>query len=212
MKDDENSSDAELVHRALAGDKDAFSLLYERHKTRLFSYACEQMGDWHDAETVVQETFIKAYEHLEALEKSEKFLSWVLSIAYRLSMDMHREKEKRIGNISLDRIPDEANVLEVASVIELRRVEHREECRGFEERLFRAIAQLPESERTPLLLQLDGMSHKKIAQALNITEAAVNNRLARARKKLEVYLLKNDGDTPHKPSHSKDPRENRGGG
>ena len=215
IRDDENpidAEDSELVRRVLAGEERAFSLLCKRHNTRLFSYVCEQTGDWHDAQDVVQETYVKVFENLGELRESKKLRSWMLRIAHRLSMDMHRDKEKRIGNISLDRIPNEANVLEVASVIEHRRGKQREEYRGFEEGLFRAIAKLPESERETLLLQIDGMSHKKIAQVLDITEAAVNGRLARARKKVEVHLLENDSDTPNKPSDSKDPRENRGGG
>ena len=78
----------------------------------------KKIGDWHDAEAMDQETFVKVFEHLREIQEAEKLLNWMFSIAYRLSVDMHRAKQKRIEDISLSCTPFETKDLEVAAVVE----------------------------------------------------------------------------------------------
>ena len=74
-----------------------------------------------------------------------------------------------------------------------RRDEQRQELDDLQDRLAMAIDELPHSEREPLLLQMNGMSHKEIAQVLDLGKAVVNNRLARARNRLKSLVLKTNG-------------------
>ena len=213
MRPSEELNDAELIGRIIDGDEHAFSVLHDQYKVKLLSYAAKRASNLDDAQTVVQETWIRVFQHIGELREAEKFSSWMFRIAYQLSVNMHREGQKRIRSVSLSRISDEGKVLEEAAVIEHRNAEQQSQNNDLKVSLSTAIAELPDSERLPLLLQMDSMTHKEIAQKLNITEGAVNNRLARARAKVKVLILKTtEGPKPHKSSHSKAPGKSGRGG
>ena len=190
MRLGEKSSDAELVVRILEGDNDAFSLLYNRYETRLLSYAFKKMRNQEDAQDIVQETFIEVAQHLQELRDPQKFANWMFGIASQLIARRYRERQKQVECISLARHANETEteVYDVAAVLVHRRDEQRRELDDLRDRLARAIDELPDSERRPLLLQMSGMSHKEIAETLGLGGAVVNNRLARARKKLKSLV------------------------
>lgn len=181
-------SDAQLVQWILEGDENAFTTLHDRYSARLLAYAYKRMSNRDDAQTVVQDTFLKVSQNLETLKDSDKFASWMFSIASQLCAGMYREYEKRIECISLFQGSCEAEPLGVAARIEHRRIEQRAENRDLEERVLEAIAQLSEPDRLVLLLRRRGMRCKEIAQALGVTEGAVKKRLSRARKKVKGLL------------------------
>ncbi len=193
MQVGEVSSDADLVVRILEGDNDAFSLLYSRYETRLLSYAFKKMGNQEDAQDIVQETFIEISQHLWRLKDTQKFANWMFGIASQLIARRYREQQRQDECILLSRDTDEAEVFDVAAVLAHRRDEQRQELGDMRDRLEIAISQLPDSEREPLLLQINGMSHKEIAQVLGLGKAVVNNRLACARKRLKSLVLKTNG-------------------
>ena len=185
----EKLGDAELIRRIIDGDGNAFSVLHDRYKTSLLSYTSKRTGNLDDAQTVAQETWFKVSQHIGKLREAEKFSSWLFRIAYQLSVDLHREHQKRIKSLSFSRFSDVDKALEDAAVIEHRIAEQQSDNNDLQTNLLTAIAGLPDSERLPLLLQMEGMSYKEIAQEINITEGAVNNRLARARAKVKVLKL-----------------------
>ena len=117
----------------------------------------------------------------------------MFGIASRLIARRYRERQKQVECISLSRCTNEAEASDVAAVLAHWRDEQRRELDDLRDRLEIAIDQLPDSEREPLLLQINDMSHKKIAQALGLSEAVVNNRLARARKRLKSLVPKANG-------------------
>ena len=84
----------------------------------------------------------------------------------------------------------ETEVFDVAAVLVHRHNEQRQELDDLRDRLARAINQLPDSEREPILMQMSGMSHKEIARELGLSGAVVNNRLARGRKRLKSLVHK----------------------
>ena len=200
-------SDAQLVHRTLEGDEIAFTVLHDRYRTHVLAYAYKRMGDPDDAQTVVQDTFLKVSQNLERLKSSDKFASWMFSIASQLDAGMQRERQKQIEFISLSQVAREVEPLEVAAVIEHRKVEQRVENRNLEERVLEAIARLSDPDRLALLMRRSGMLCKEIAQALGITENAVKKRLSRARKKLKGLLHEPEAGNPRKLNHSKVPEK-----
>jgi len=190
MRAGEKSSDAELVRQVLKGDKNAFSRLYSRHETSLLSFAFNKMRNHEDADDIVQETFVAIWQNLRELKDPQKFPNWMFRIASQLIARKYRERQKLIECLSLSRDANEAEVSNVAAVFAHRRDEQQQELVDMRDRLARAIEQLPDSERQPLLLRLNGMSHKEIAQELGLSEAVVNNRLARGRKRLKSLVQK----------------------
>ena len=188
----EKLNDAQLIVRSLEGDDDAFDCLCNRHKTRLFSYAFNRVRNHEDAKDIVQETFIEIWQNLWRFKDSQKFPNWMFRIASQIIARKSREREKQVKYMSLARHVNETEteVFDVAAVLVHRHNEQRQELDDLRDRLARAIEQLPDSERQPLLLRLSGMSHKEIAQELGLSEAVVNNRLARGRKRLKSLVHK----------------------
>ncbi len=188
------AADGELVHRVLEGDQDAFLVLHNRYRTRLISYVFKRVNNHEDAQDIVQETFIKVYQHLDELKQPKKLLNWMFRIAFQLAAAKRREHQKHLKYISHAGFLEGRKVLKEAAIIKYRFAAQEAENRDLEERLDRAISKLPKSEREALLRRKDGMSHKEISQELGITEAAVNSLLARAREKVRGIVLKMEDD------------------
>ena len=86
-------SDAIAVERTLAGDRDAFRVLVERHSHSVFRLAYRMTGNQHDAEEVVQEAFLRAYQKLEQFAARANFGTWVYRIAANYSIDRLRQRK-----------------------------------------------------------------------------------------------------------------------
>src|SRR5580692_1291278 len=87
-------SDAIAVERTLAGDRDAFRVLVERHSQNVFRLAYRMTGNQHDAEEVVQEAFLRAYQKLGQFAARSNFGTWVYRIAANYAIDRMRQKQK----------------------------------------------------------------------------------------------------------------------
>ena len=81
MADEVAVSDAMAVERTLAGDRDAYRVLVERHSRTVYKMAYRIMGNAHDAEEVVQESFLRAYQKLKQFAGNANFGTWVYRIA-----------------------------------------------------------------------------------------------------------------------------------
>jgi RNA polymerase sigma-70 factor, ECF subfamily len=88
-------TDARAVGRTLAGERDAFRILVERHSKTVFRLAYRMTGNRHDAEEVVQEAFLRAYQNLGRFTGTSNFGTWVYRIAANYAIDLlrHRKKE-----------------------------------------------------------------------------------------------------------------------
>src|SRR2546428_13367474 len=89
-----DGSDAERVAQALAGDRDAFRVLVEHHSRSIFRLAYRMTGNEHDAEDVVQETFLRAYRRLNRFESRSDFGTWLYRIAVNCALDSMRGRRK----------------------------------------------------------------------------------------------------------------------
>ena len=188
MKEDEESRDAQLVRQTLAGDVNAFSVLYAEYNDSLIFSVFTRIGNWHDAQDTAQDAFVKALDHLEKLKEPEKFSHWLFRIAAQLIVDRYREKSRGIEFISLSHVSDVTMALEGAAVLAHRLAEATAVREAQKAQLFEAIAKLSNSQRRVLLLQAEGKSYKEIAQELKVSEVDVNNWLARGRAKLRVLM------------------------
>lgn len=174
--------DAQLVHRTLAGDAGAFATLVKKHQKRVHALAWRKVGDFHIAEELAQDTFLKAYEKLGTLKNPSQFAGWLYVITNRLCIAWHRKQKspmeslettsgEEIEEMSYRHYEDEAR--EKASV------EHRRE------RVNALLEKLPESERTVVTLHYLGeMTSKAIGEFLGVSPNTVRSRLQRARHRL----------------------------
>jgi len=167
----------------------AIPLLVEAHGGRLLALASRICGHAQEAEDLVQETFLQAYRKWDQFEGRSRPTTWLYSIASRLCARMHRTRsgEPRrtesleallpFGEEVIGIVPREGDALE-----EQVRLEGRE-------RVERAIAELPEDFRMPLVLkELIGLSLEETAQVLEVLPATIKTRLHRARLKVRKAL------------------------
>src|SRR5579864_4924695 len=92
MADGVEVSDAIAVERTLTGDRDAYRVLVERHSRTVYRMAYRIMGNAHDAEDVVQESFLRAYQKLKQFAGNANFGTWVYRIAANYAIDRIRQR------------------------------------------------------------------------------------------------------------------------
>ena len=177
------NSDAELIQQTLAGDQRAFSALVRRYQKPLHALVWRKIGDFHIAEEIAQDIFLKVYKKLQTLKNPNRFAGWLYVIATRRCIAWL--KKKRIPMESLDAMPpDELEELAYAQY----RAEQQEEIIGEKHReiVKRLLQKLPESERTVVTLHyLGDMTCEDISRFLGVSPNTVKSRLHRARKRLK---------------------------
>ena len=98
---EEVSEEAELIAQARTGNARAFSSLLERYERKIFRLAQHITQNREDAEDVLQETFLKAYEHLDQFQGNSKFYTWIVRIAVNQAL-MKLRKRKTDRTVSMD--------------------------------------------------------------------------------------------------------------
>ena len=175
--------DIELVQRALDGDDAAFSTLVEKYQKSVHALAWRKIGDFHIAEDITQETFLKAYQRLSTLKEPQSFVSWLYVIATNHCKAWLRKK--RLQTQSLE--STSSTELEKATyssyvIAENERATAEAQC----EVVKKLLAKLQESDRTVITLYyLGGMTYQEISQFLGVSVSAIKNRLYRARQLLQ---------------------------
>jgi RNA polymerase sigma-70 factor (ECF subfamily) len=178
-----NSSDAEIVERIRLGDPDAFAELVGRHQRRLFGLILMMVRDPSGAEDVTQETFVRAYVHLDHFDVQRACYPWLASIAVRLSQNWLRKYGRtthREGTALDDaQEPSSADHRLLTAIITDER----------DRELWHAVSMLPSGERTAVVLYYrDDMPVQDVARALGVTTGTVKTLLFRARRHLRQRL------------------------
>ena len=180
------NEDVQLIQRVLRGDDDAFSLLVGKYQKQVHALAWRKIGDFHIAEEITQDTFLKAYKRLATLKEPQRFVSWLYVIAANLCSSWLRKK--RLQTQSLEHLEQEdTDQLEKAAYSEFV-VEENERISGQTQRdvVKKLLAKLPESERTIITLHYFGeMSCTEMGAFLGISANTVKSRLRRAQQRLK---------------------------
>ena len=177
------NNDAQLVQRTLAGDQSAFSTLVRRYQKPVHTLVWRKIGDFHIAEEITQDIFLKVYKKLQTLKNPNRFAGWLYVIAARRCFAWC--KKKRIPMKSLDAMSTEE--LEELAYVQYRAEEKDEEVSERQREVVKRLLQkLPESERTVVTLHYLGeMTCEDISQFLGVSPNTVKSRLHRARKRLK---------------------------
>ena len=174
--------DAQLIQRTLAGDQSAFNALVQKYQKPVHAYVWRKIGDYHIAEEITQDIFLRAYQKLNTLNNQDSFAGWLYVIAARHCFAWF--KKKRIPMKSLDAMPTEE--LEDLAYTQYH-THQQEESIGERQRevVNNLLQKLPVSERTTVTLHyLDNKSCEDISETLGISTNTVKSRLHRARKRL----------------------------
>lgn len=177
------TNDYDLIRRVLDGDENAFTMLVKKHQKWIHTLVWQKIGDFHIAEEITQDVFLKAYKKLPMLKPPYNFAGWLYVIATRRCIAWQRKKQPR--TTSLDAMP-------AAQIEELSYVEYDGKCAEAADLEFkraavqRLLEKLPESERTVVTMHyLSEMPCEKISEFLGVSPNTVKSRLHRARKRLE---------------------------
>jgi RNA polymerase sigma-70 factor, ECF subfamily len=180
-----------LVTRAKAGDAGAFAELVNHYDRRVFRMAKQITQNEEDAEDVLQETFLKAYSHLDDFQGNSKFYTWLVRIAVNEAL-MKLRKRRSDKTVPLDEPIDTGEDV-VAREIAVWD-ENPEDTYSQQELgkiLDDAVQSLKPAYRTVFILRdIEEMSIEETAEALNLSISAVKSRLLRARLQLRDKLTR----------------------
>jgi len=175
--------------RLAAGHDAGLNDLMERHGPRLYNYLFRSLQNEEDAADLAQETFVRVYQHRAKFDPDFKFSTWLYTIASNLVRTKFRHRSRH-REVPLDGIPDiptprSAETLAHAGPNPSESLQTTETAGAVR----KAIADLPEELRTPLILsEYEDLSHAEIGAILNCSAKAVETRLYRARKLLRDGL------------------------
>lgn len=171
-----NESDEKLIEMVKNGDSESFAPLIERYKMAIYRLVYQMVHNRDDAEDLVQETFIKAYQGIKTFKSGYKFLPWLFRIATNHTLNFIK-KERKVDVQPLEWAQnykdDKGDPVQIIKEKMLK------------EKIAKAMEQLPEDYRVILILRVEEqLSYAEISQALGIPVGTVMSRLARARQQL----------------------------
>ena len=191
---DETKNKDISLEKLRAGDRTEFANLVEAFTNPIYRLAINMLGTEEDAEDVLQETFIKVFKNVRDFEERSTLSTWIYRIAVNEALMILRKGKHKAE--SLDEPDDRDNLEEPKEVIDwCCQPEKTFMSAEVQEQLESAIKLLPEKLRLVFILRdMDDLSIRETAEALNITEMAVKTRLLRARLKLREILSEYFGE------------------
>lgn len=172
------TEDDDLVQKCRKGDVRAFEAIYRRHSTAVYSLAYRMVGNPADAQDMLQEIFLLAFNKLRTYQGQAALSTWLFRVATNRCLDHIRSKARRNQSLteSLDgQKPPPSSVPRQSTAERLD--------------LEQAIARLPDSYRAAFLLyDVEGFDHREVAQILGIAEGTSKSLVHKARLKIRDYL------------------------
>ena len=183
----QKDTDWQLVEDIVQGDDKAFNLLMNRYKKPVLSFIYRFLGNPAEAEDVAQDVFVKAYQAIRnngVQRQGKAFSTWLFQVARNAAIDRFRWLKRRpadslsaMQDNGWDTINNDRNPYENTEADEL------------QQEIATAIAELPEKQRTALILfEYEDLSYEEIAKILECQKKSVENHLYRARQSLKPKL------------------------
>ena len=170
-----DTDDAAVVARCLTGQPDAYEVIVRRHQRGLFNVALRMLGNYEDAKDVTQDTFLKAYAHLDSFDPGQRFFSWI-----------YRILKNECLNILRARRPSQPVSLDLPAGDAVDPVEDGERQQAVQA----ALLTLPADYREVVVLRhFTDLSYDDIAATLGIPAKTVKSRLYTARQQLGERLI-----------------------
>jgi len=175
------TADGYIISKCLNGDSTAFGLLVDKYKASIYALAYSKLHNFHDAEDVTQEVFVKAYRNLRKLRRWDNFFAWLYSITSNLCKDFLQERAKFSDSEFIE--DQSVDMLKASSI----RSFHDEIAI---ESIREALDSLPEIYQQVLTLHyLGGMTGEEISEFLGVPHPTIRQRLSRARSMLKEEML-----------------------
>ena len=173
-----DSINAGVIQACQEGDREAFRLLFEAYKDRVFSIACYSLGDKTAADDITQQIFVKLFTRIGQFRGDSEFTTWLYRLVINSCLD-ERRKQKRF-------LPVEESM---PMTVHRKPPETRYERREIADSVREAIGGLKPKMRLPIMLKyIEGCSYEEIAEVLGCSKGTVASRLNRAHKALAKKL------------------------
>ncbi len=181
-------SDEAAVELTRRGDPDAFRVLVDRHSRAVYRLAWRMTANSHEAEDIVQETFLRAYKQLKRFDGRAAFGTWVHRIAVNCSLDLIRARKRRQETtVDSNADGDDRRLLNIHSSDPS--PERSVQSAQVRELLARAMQDLSDMERCAFTLRHhDGLGIEEISRTLGVQPNAAKHSIFRAMKKLRAVL------------------------
>jgi RNA polymerase sigma-70 factor (ECF subfamily) len=168
----DNGSLKLLIKDALDGSEHACQKILNLYKGRIFSYVYRMVRNYHDAEDITFDTFIKCFKALARFDTSKKFSTWLFTIAHNTTLDFFRKNKQQYEYFDEQHgVIDDLNE-KLGKKKKMEKIE-------------KALAKLPPLDRELIVLfHKEEYSYKEISEILEIPVTTIKTRLHRARKKL----------------------------
>ncbi|MBR8828266.1 MAG: sigma-70 family RNA polymerase sigma factor [Gomphosphaeria aponina SAG 52.96 = DSM 107014] len=189
----EKLSNYDLILRCQQGsqpERAAFAELLRRYHSHVDRVFYNLAPDWSERADLAQEVWIRVYRNIQRLHEPSKFRGWLSRIATNLFYDELRKRKRVKSPLSLD-APRTTNDGEMSWEIadDAPSPDARLATREFYEQLLAALADLPETFKTTIVLrEIEGMTYEEIAEITGVSLGTVKSRISRARSKLQSLL------------------------
>lgn len=168
----------EIVDRCLEGDRTGYEELYRLYSRAMFNVSLRITNDEAEAEDVLQEAFVSAFQYLSTFNQTASFGAWLKRIV--VNKALNHIKRRRLDTIPMD---DELDMIEGYDEVDLKY--------GVDQ-VKNAMEQLPDGYRTVFSLYLiEGYDHREIAEIMGVTESTSKSQFNRSKKKL-IEILKQE--------------------
>jgi len=189
--------DQHLIAECLAGRSSAFGELVCRYQDRLYNSVYRLTANAEDAQDVVQETFIQAYQSLSTFKGDSLFFTWIYRIAINTAITL---KRKQKSTISINASGQQGGIIDPLDSSEFNQPDHVLELAEKEQTIQQALNRLSSEHRTVLVMKdLEGMKYEEMADILQVPIGTIRSRLHRARLELREILEageENQGESP----------------
>ena len=178
-----------IVQRVQNGEVSAFNQLVQKYRQPLFSTIYNMTGNREDATDIAQEVFIKAFQSIKRFRGQASFYTWLYRIAVNSSITfIKRAKKQRFINYeTIDETLVSSEILEFFTA--KTKTEKGALLKELQEKLNEALQKLSPKHRIVVILhEVEGMSHKEIADITKTSEGTVRSRLHYAKKMLQAFL------------------------
>ncbi len=171
-----SKADEDIIRRVLNGDRNAYALLVDKYKDRVFSLALRIVRNRELAEEIAQDAFVKAYVSLDKFRKEAGFSTWIYRITYNTAVSETRKKKYKTYNTERIEQPED--------------VEKTEEEEKQYQLLERAVAALaPKDQLIITLYYFEKMKLEQISEITGLTVSNVKVKLFRIRQKLKEVII-----------------------
>jgi len=181
-------TDVAAIEAVLAGDRDAYGELVKRHSRMLFRLAWRMTGNQADADDVVQDAFLRAYQKLAAFERRADFGTWIYRIAVHCALDrLQKRRAEESRRVSEETDPEEDAVQVPDLKPDPERLAISAEIAALQEVAMKGLSAM---ERTAFVLRhMEDRSTEEIATALNVTPNTAKQSVYRAVQKVRHRLM-----------------------